>query len=95
MIAVFWIRSTQFGAADNPGRRPAPVGRHCQIAMHQPATGRPCGYGHRRSYSRTPTRLDSQVNLGGHLRTEADRLPSPAAAMGFFNLVLRAGGSIR
>jgi hypothetical protein len=43
MIAVFWIRSTHFGAADNPGRRPAPAGRHCQIAMHQPATGRRAG----------------------------------------------------
>jgi hypothetical protein len=37
---VFGFRSAHFGAADNPGRRPAPLGRHRLTAIHQPATGR-------------------------------------------------------
>jgi uncharacterized membrane protein YkvA (DUF1232 family) len=37
------FRSAHFGTADNPGRRPAPLGRHRLTAMHQPTTERRAG----------------------------------------------------
>jgi len=56
VTAASGFRSAHFGAADHPGRRPA--AQSAWSNRDASASDRTaCGYGHRRSYSTTPTAL--------------------------------------